>query len=340
MSTAKVELGRRLFHDTALSGNRTQSCATCHRPDLAFTDGRDQAVGSTGELHPRGAMSLVNVAYARNLNWADPVTRSLEEQMLTPLFGEHPVELGLADREDELIERLRRHPGYVESFAAAFPAEAEPVAVPNVVKAIAAFERTLISGNSAYDRWLFHDEPMSESSMRGMRLFFSERLACSECHSGINLSGPIVSVEQPDAEPEFHNTGLYNLDGAGAYPRGNRGLFDHTGRPEDVGRFRAPTLRNIAITAPYMHDGSIATLDAVLDHYAAGGRNLGLGEAAGHNPLKSEAVAGFDLTSAERADMLAFLHALTSHDPGGSELDGGFATPPSGGLLDDGSGPR
>ncbi len=310
MSTAKVELGRRLFGDTRLSGNETLSCAGCHHPELAFTDGRGRARGATGELHPRSSMSLLNVAYNRTLTWADPTVDSLEEQMLTPMFGEHPVELGLAGMQETVVARLRAA-GYHDAFAAAFPEASEPLIFDHVIQAIAAYERTLFAGSSPYDRWLFFDEPLAEPARRGMRLFFSERLACSACHVGFNLSGPVVHAGDPEAEPEFHNTALYNRDGGGSYPPDNVGLYGHTGLPEDMGKFRAPTLRNIALTAPYMHDGSVATLEEVVDHYAAGGRNLGLGETAGHNPLKSPRMHGFELTETERADLLAFLASLT-----------------------------
>jgi cytochrome c peroxidase len=146
-----------------------------------------------------------------------------------------------------------------------------------------------------------------------MKLFFSERLRCAECHTGFALAGPTVYDGSKAESLVFHNTGLYNLGGSGAYPAASRGLFDATRRPSDMGRFRAPTLRNIALTAPYMHDGSIGTLDEVIGHYAAGGRTL-KGERAGvgrNNPFKSPEVAGFTLRGTERADLVAFLESLT-----------------------------
>lgn len=312
---AKVELGRRLFFDRRLSGDGNMACATCHRPERAFTDGRARAVGATGELHPRGTMSLANVAYTLTLTWADPSLRRLEEQALAPLLATTPVEMGTAGREAEVLARLRADPDYPGRFAAAFAGEGDPFTLGHVVRALAAFERTLVSGDSPVDRFLHRGEPLPGPARRGLELFVSERLACSSCHGGFTFGAPVRGPER-SRQPEFHNTGLYDL-GDGRYPLGSEGLAEHTGRREDRGHFRAPTLRNVAVTAPYLHDGSLATLAEVVDHYAAGGRRLATGPFAGDgrgNPWKSALVRGFTLTAGERADLVAFLDALT--DPG------------------------
>ena len=311
MSAAKVDLGRRLFYDVALSGNRTQACATCHRQDRAFTDGRARAIGSTGVSHHRSAMSLANVGYMVSLTWADPNRRRLEDQALVPMLGTHPVELGMGGREDELVARLVETPRYPPLFAAAFPGEARPIRLDTVTRAIAAFERTLISGDAPYDR-LVHQgdmQALGAAEWRGMRLFFSDRLACSRCHTDPTFSGPIDyegtdQLPEPPA-PRFHNTGLYNLDGRGAYPVDDTGLEQVTGRRRDMGRFKAPTLRNIALTAPYMHDGSIVALEEVVAAYARGGR------AGGASRARSPLVTGFAITDAETRDLIAFLNSLT-----------------------------
>jgi len=311
MSEAKVELGRRLFYDRRLSLNRTQACADCHQQRKAFTDGRAQALGSTGAVHRRSAMSLANVAYAVSLTWADPTVRRLEDQMLIPLLGTHPVELGMGGQEAGLAARLEAEPLYVSLFAAAFPEEPKPIGLRNVQRAVACFERTLISGDSPYDQVVYQGkmDAMSQAAWRGMRLFFSDRLSCSRCHAGYDFSGPVdyVGTEELDDPPEplFLNTGLYNLDGRGAYPAIDTGLRDVTRRRRDMGRFKAPTLRNIALTAPYMHDGSIATLGEVVDHYARGGR------AGGDSRARSPLLTGFTLTDAEKRDLLEFLDSLT-----------------------------
>jgi cytochrome c peroxidase len=316
ISVEKVELGRRLFYDTRLSGNGSYACASCHRQELAFTDGRARALGSTDELHARSAMSLANVAYNASLTWADPRIDSLEAQARMPMLNEHPVELGLRGREEEVLGRLRDDARYTALFAEAFPEDEPSIRMENVTKALASFERTLISGDSPYHRlvYLGETDALSESARRGMRLFFSDRLRCSQCHSGFNFSGPVAFEGSGEVEPTFHNTGLYDLDGKGAYPAGNEGLFRVTGRSADMGRFRAPTLHNVAVTAPYMHDGSVATLEEVIAIYAEGGRVVTSGPVAGDgrvNPRKSARIPGFDITRAEVADLVAFLCSLT-----------------------------
>jgi cytochrome c peroxidase len=314
MSEAKVALGRRLFFDKRLSQNRTQSCGSCHEPARAFTDGRATGMGSTGQSHPRGSMSLANVAYVPALTWANSLLLDLERQAMIPIFGDSPVELGIRD-EIELVARLEADPEYVVSFAKAFPKDPPKITLDEVTKALAAFQRTLLSGRSPYDRYLAGEtQALSESQKRGKDLFFSEKLECYHCHGGYAFSDSAVSATSQFIELSFHNTGLYNVDGKGAYPEASRGLIDVTGKPEHMGQFRAPTLRNIAVTAPYFHDGSAATLSDVLDHYAAGGRTITSGPSAGDgskNPLKNDLVRGFTLTPQERGDVLGFLESLT-----------------------------
>lgn len=314
ISVAKVDLGRHLFYDTRLSGNGTQSCATCHQQARAFTDGLPQSVGSTGQRHPRGSMSLVNVAYARALTWANPRQTRLEQQALVPMFGDHPVELGL-DRADGWLATLRRDTTYRRLFTAAYPGDAQAVSRRHVVEAIASFERAIVSARSPYDAYHFDrdDTAVSEAAKRGEVLFHSRPLSCFTCHGGVHFSSAMGSRMAPGAVA-FHNTGLYNLAGPLSYPAVNTGIFEATGRADDVGKFKPPTLRNIAVTAPYMHDGSVATLDEVIDHYAAGGRTIASGPFKGvgrDNPNKARSLGGFTITPAQRDDLIAFLRSLT-----------------------------
>ena len=308
MSAAKVELGRTLFYDRRLSANGEMSCATCHRPELAFSDGRPRAVGSTGELHARSAPSLAGVAYNATLNWDDPAPAALERQLLTPLLGHEPIEMG-NHRSADLLDRLRSDLPLGWRFAAAFPGEPEPLNLENLARAIAAFERTLISGHSAFDRWAYggEEDALSPAARRGLALFHSSRSGCGECHGRFTFSGPIVYQGSRDAGSEarglFYNTGLYNLDGR--YPADNPGLARHTLDRRDDGRFRVPTLRNVAVTAPYMHDGSLPTLDAVIRHYEKGGAR---------HPEQDERVRPFQLSDQERLDLIAFLESLTDGD--------------------------
>lgn len=318
MSAEKVELGRFLFHDRRLSGNGRQACSSCHRQDKAFTDGRGQAIGSTGEPHPRGAQQLSNVVYNATMTWANPSLVTLERQMETPLFGESPVEMGVTDATKALVlQRVRDDTGiarYRERFASAFPGESDPVTWTNVIKAIASFQRSLISGDSRYDRWLAGKAVLTDAEQRGMTLFFGEKAECFHCHGSFNFNDQIVHAASRIVETPFHNTGLYNLGGIGAFPEPNRGVFELTARADDMGRFRAPSLRNVEVTAPYMHDGSVADLDEVLRIYAAGGRRLTTGANAGDgrtNPYKSDLISRIDLSPAEQADIVAFLKTLT-----------------------------
>jgi cytochrome c peroxidase len=321
MTAEKVALGRHLFYDRRLSGNETMSCASCHQQALAFTDGRQVSIGSTGDVLPRSAMSLTNIGYQPVLTWANHAQTVLAEQMLIPMFAEDPVELGLAGMEQELFDRVGGDPTYRALFAAAFPDEADPFTTDNLTRAIAAFERTLISGNSPEDRFR-RGEPsaLSPSAQAGRALFFSDGVGCFKCHSG---NGQVFFTSNFDfagrslPHIQFDNTGLYNLTVAGVagwYPEPNTGLYAFTGNPADIGRFKVPTLRNIAVTAPYMHDGSIATLEEVIDHYAAGGRTIQSGPYAGvgsENPHKSRLVAGFTLTAPERQSLVDYLGSLT-----------------------------
>jgi cytochrome c peroxidase len=323
MTATKVELGRHLFYDTRLSINDKASCATCHQQALAFTDGRAASLGATGESHPRSSMSLVNVAYNAALTWSNPTLTSLEEQTLIPMYGEHPLELGLQMR-DDFPAKLRTLHVYVDLFAQAYPGSKDPFNRQNAVNAIACFERSLISADSPYDRYHYHgeDQAISASAKRGEILFFSQPLSCFRCHGGFNFSDASDSAQREPRPIEYHNTGLYNLPGAMSYPAPNVGIYEFTKQPSDIGKFKAPTLRNIAITAPYMHDGSIATLAEVLDHYAAGGRTIASGPQAGNghnNPNKDALIGGFTLSTHDRDDLIAFLQALTDtavlHNP-------------------------
>ncbi len=154
---------------------------------------------------------------------------------------------------------------------------------------------------------------MSDAAKRGEILFFDQRLSCFRCHGGFTFGSDTVSERNPEREIEFHNTGLYNLPGAISYPAPNLGIYEYTKLPADMGKFKAPTLRNIAVSGPYMHDGSVPTLEAVLDHYTAGGRTIAMGPHAGvghDNPNKDALIRGFQLSPKDREDLIAFLKSL------------------------------
>lgn len=319
MSEAKVELGRRLFYDKRLSSDGSVACASCHEQSRGFSDGRVAPFGVTGVLHPRNAMTLANVAYFPVLTWANPLLKRLETQALLPMFGESPPEMNMGGRERELFARLASDPVYTKLFGEAFPERNGMIDLGTVTKALAAFERTLISANAPYDRFRYGGDKnaISTAAKRGEQLFFSEKLECFHCHGGVHLTDNLVHSRKPLAEFGFHNNSLYNIGDNGAYPKDNTGLIEHTGRAEDMGRFRTPSLRNIAVSGPYMHDGSIADLRGVLAHYSSGGRTIAGGPFAGvgaDSPLKSPFIPGFKLNEQDEADLLAFLESLTDRE--------------------------
>jgi cytochrome c peroxidase len=305
MSAPKVELGRHLFYDTRLSRNGSRSCASCHKQELAFTDGKARATGATGEEHSRGSMSLVNAAYVPLLTWANPLVQSLEAQIAVPLYGERPIEHGMKGYEARFLTEARGDDTYRRLFRQAFPDEVDAYSMDHVIKAIASFVRTIISARSPYDR--YHagadKDAMSASARRGQAIFFSDRTACARCHGNFTFGGDVRFAGGQEPHVWYFNTGV-----ADTYvPPDATGLHEHTRNAGDIGRFRPPTLRNIALTAPYMHDGSMKTLEEVIDHYAAGGRVQRVRN-------KSDLVRGFTMSAGEKRDLLAFLHSLTDQD--------------------------
>lgn len=283
MSDAKVALGERLFFEARLSVTGRYSCASCHDPARSFSDGLPRAVGATGAPLPHNALALVNVAYNISFGWQKPGVRSLETQMLQPLLNEHPVELGLGGRERAVCAALAADPGYAQAFEAAFPGGARALTFDHLVRAIAAFERTLISGNSPFDAYVFGGDhaALSGEAKEGMALFYSARVGCAGCHSGFNFSGNW-------------------RDAAGETGRASFARDGTSDRP-----MRVPTLRNVALTAPYMHDGRFATLDDVLAHYSS------LAQRAGGAAGIDRRLPRTPLSAAERAALRAFLESLT-----------------------------
>jgi cytochrome c peroxidase len=279
MSAAKVALGARLFADPRLSSTGRFSCSSCHDPARAFTDGLALSRGATGATLPLNAPTLLNAAYNASLGWRDAGTTTLEQQMRGPLFNEHPPELGLAGREAQVESALSADAATRAAFTAAFPGER--VTMDNAIRAIAAYERTLLSAASPFDRYVFAGEhaALDATQKRGLDIFFSDRGGCANCHGGINFAGNWVDRDHPVARASFANAG--------------------TG--ETV---RVPTLRNLAATAPYMHDGRFATLDSVLDHY----------EKLAADPRADERLQRSPLTKAERSDLRAFLHSLSDRN--------------------------
>jgi len=240
MSAAKVELGRRLFYDADLSLDGTLACAGCHEQKRAFADGNATRPGVHGNPGRRNAPGLANVAWLPRLTFADPSATSLEAQVLIPLLGENPVEMGMKGKEAELGRRLRADRCYRAMFAKAFPDRQGRIDLTNVVAALAAFQRTMIALDSPYD-WAGRGDrgALTPLEVEGQGVF--RAAGCASCHSG-----PLLT------DAAYHRLG----DPAGP----DRGLAEHTGRIADEGRFRTPSLRNVTVTGPWWHDGSSRTL--------------------------------------------------------------------------------
>ena len=279
-----VRLGRYLFYDKRLSRNGTVSCASCHKQSLAFTDGRRFSVGFDGALTRRSSMSLANLLWVQHFFW-DGRASSLEAQAMGPLTDAHEMGQSM----DSLVKKLSAVGMYGPLFAAAFGSRA--ITQDGIVRALAQFERTLVSADAPYDRYIRGGYTMSPAEMRGLRLFFG-RAVCGNCHGGPKTF-----------DETYHNNGLDR----GAFK--DSGRYDVTGLAYDRGRFRVVTLRNIALTAPYMHDGRFKTLEEVVDHYSD---HIEPSETL--SPTLRDTAnepARLRLTREEKRDIVMFLRTLT-----------------------------
>jgi cytochrome c peroxidase len=275
----KIKLGRRLFRERLLSRDGSLGCVNCHRPKRAFTDGRAKAVGIYGRQGPRSVPTLVNRTWGESFFWDGRIS-TLEEQVVQPILAKTEMDLAL----EEAVDRLRGKRRYRRAFHAAFGRAPN---ADDLAQALAAYVRTIQSGDSSYDRYLFGEsEALSEKEVAGLRLFRGKG-NCAACHLG-----PTLTDEQ------FHNTGVAWRDGE-LLDEGRAGV---TKREEDRGKFKTPTLREIARTAPYMHDGSLATLEDVVDFYNDGGRK---------NPYLDPELRPLNLTDEEKTALVAFLRSLT-----------------------------
>ncbi|MDX1683806.1 MAG: cytochrome c peroxidase [Saprospiraceae bacterium] len=270
-------LGKKMFYDPVFSDDGLVSCASCHKPHLAFSDDRAFSVGSEGQFGRNNAPSLTNIGYHPYFTRAGGVP-TLEMQVLVPIQEHDEFNTNIL----LIANKLNEDPEYVEMSRAAY---GRPVDSYVITRALANFERSLVSGDSPYDRYLAGDyDALSTSEKRGLELFNSDRLACSKCHSGFNFTNYA-----------FENNGLY----ASYKSEGRKRL---TGLDADKALFKVPTLRNIGVTAPYMHDGSLETLDDVLDHYNSGGYS---------HPNKSSMIRSLDMSEPELKDVRNFLLSLT-----------------------------
>jgi cytochrome c peroxidase len=279
LTAERIRLGRKLFHDPLLSRDRSVSCASCHDPRRAFTDGRPVAQGVHGRTGNRRTPPILNRAYGKSFFW-DGRSSTLEEQVLQPIQNPKEMDLTL----EEAMRRLRASDDYLREFQVAFGRDAQAADLAN---ALASYVRSILAGASPYDRFVNGDrQALSEQARAGLRLFRG-KAGCVACHVGPNFT-----------DERFHNTGVGCTE-AGCADEGRAAV---TGRPEDRGAFKTPTLRESARAAPYMHDGSLATLEDVIEHYDKGGRP---------NPWLDPEMHPLKLTEAEKRSLLAFLQALS-----------------------------
>ena len=278
LTESRILLGKMLFHDKALSVDSSISCASCHLQSHAFADSVAISPGVNGALGARNSPSLANLAWQENLFMEGGVP-NLELQVLSPLADPHEM----AFNSGPAAERLAENPVYADLSRKAYDREFD---IYVITHAIASFERTLISANSSFDRYHFHGEEnaMTESQKRGYSLFYSDSIGCGNCHSG-----PLLT------DQDFHNIGLYE-----EYEDEGRARL--TLKESDRGKFKTPSLRNVALTAPYMHDGSVGSLEEVIEHFNSGG--------VGH-ANQSGQIRPLHLNAQQKADLIAFLNSLT-----------------------------
>lgn len=277
MTDEKVALGQMLYYDPRLSGNNVQSCASCHAPGAGYGDGLSKFIGFEGFNGPRNSPTIINAGYYEENFW-DGRAGSLEEQALGPITAAGEMNQNV----NELVTELSAVPGYVDEFNKVFN---DQITTDNIVKAIAAFERTIVIQDTAFDKYLAgDDDAISDKAKEGMKLF-TGKASCISCHAG-----PLLS------DHGYHNLGM----------EGDEGRFAVTGNEEDKGAFRTPGLRGVAHNGPYMHDGSLKTLDDVIAYYNEGGGNHG---------NKSDLVKPLNLTDEEVSQLLAFLESMSGEIP-------------------------
>lgn len=311
---AKIKLGERLFNDKRLSADGTINCASCHQADKGFSDGLNVAKGIKGQTGTRNAPTVMNAAFYESF-FVDGRSKTLETQALAPFLN--PIEHGLKDTQ-ALVNKVRSDEGYQQAFKAVFNLSPEEIDSSHIGKAIASFERTLIGGNSAFDRYYFGRDKtqLSDSAARGLRIF-RRKGNCANCHEiswnnarftdnrfyniGVGSKALETVLDKIlQSQKQGKSIGLLNLT---EIQLSELGRFNVTGFSGDIGKFKSPTLRNIALTAPYMHDGSMETLAEVIDYYDTGGHK---------NPFLDAAIFPLNFTEQEKQDLEAFLRSLTS----------------------------
>lgn len=307
-ATTKQQLGHYLFFDTQLSLNNTKSCSSCHNPAFAFSDGYRTSITSLGENVLHNAPSLINSVYLKKYDWANINATSFIAQIKRPLYGNHPVELGLDKHITELQEQFSKDSLYKTLFKNAFPNADSLFTKEQIETAIVEYEKTLVSKESQFDK-----SDLTPNQYNGLKLFTSKKLNCAVCHPPPFFT---LATNTDNIDSIYVNIGLYNVDNTNQYPANDEGLSSFTHKSKDNGKFKIPSLRNVMVTAPYMHDGSLATINEVIDMYARGGRNVNFGNNKGDGKLnknKHSLITGFEITAKEKQDLIEFLTSLTDN---------------------------
>ncbi|MCE9598740.1 MAG: di-heme enzyme [Spirochaetia bacterium] len=321
ITAAKVELGRHLFYDKRLSGNESMSCASCHQQQFAFSDRKvtPNGIAPPNDLLARNSQQLVNVAYNTKLTWINPNLASLEIQSRVPLFAETPVELGLTGT--GYLDKLANQSYYRSLFSAAFGSET--INEQNVRYALASFQRTMLSFNSPYDKFTRGQGSLSSDAIAGADLFFGETAECFHCHGGFNFTDTTLHSQSVFTEFAYHDNGIHSTTYYNGLSSDKRGLYDITHLATDVGKVKAPTLRNVGLSYPYMHDGSFTCTVAnpvtqpdacarealdniILNNYMAGGATPSNKDTALIRP--------FSITGTQRQQLVEFLMSLTDSE--------------------------
>ena len=310
----KAQIGERLFSDVQLSWNHTRSCASCHDPSMAFTDGYRTSVSPSGEMLLHNASSLLHVSKMKVFDWANLKAKNLAQQLQRPLYGTHPLELGLHLHWPEFLSSIRNDSVYQTLILQTYGQIPPATDSLWVVDCLMAYINTLQSGVSPFDRFLKGDSSaLSQDALAGYKLFCSDSLACISCHGGPDFSNATLTENHDSI---YFNTGLY-FTSAGTYPPQDAGLRMYTQQSQDDGKFRVPSLRNVMRTAPYMHDGSMSSVEDVIRHYSRGGRLIEKGPNQGDgrfHPFKSKYLNGFSLSRKQELQLIAFLNHLSDQN--------------------------
>ncbi len=290
-----AEIGRYLFFDKRLSYNNTKSCASCHDPELAFTDGYHRSIGANGDLHKRNAPTLLNISGNHFFTYADSTVQSIYQQVNIPLFNNQFTELGAIRNKEAILDRINNDPVYNKLLQQAGKSKAS---WDDIRLCLEIYCQSLNSYKAKYDKVLKEEAIYTPDEKEGASIFFSKELGCSQCHGGVNFNMP-ANNSSPYADNGFyepdssHVTRKFSTD---------QGLFELSNNPSDIGQFKIPTLRNCMVTAPYMHDGRINTMDSVISIYSKGGNKH-----VNKHPL----ITGFSITEREKKQLIRFLQTLT-----------------------------